>query len=218
MYLHSLAWESKQYRRKSTNRQLNEARKKVCINSPIWHANFDEKKHDFEWTGGERKRKLAWERHTMEAAEEHLRLRGLGLPFPTPKRAPFDGKTFGINRSNVLSRKTIFCPQWTQGKEDIAPWPSVHEMNYEGKDRISTDRLHRRFPGAPRVPANDTVTWQQRAFIPQYALEDFYWPVPSVDDIFFRITRVGEMEFDDEEGRKILGSDLMRMLDPKDQW
>jgi hypothetical protein len=88
-------------------------------------------------------------------------------------------------------------------------------MKYEGDDRIATDRLHGRFLPAPRVGSDNTVTWMQRPIIWQEALENFH-AYPSEVDIFFRTHWVAELELTDEEGRSLLGSELMDLLDPTD--
>ena len=129
----------------------------------------------------------------------------------------FDGKDFETHHSPVLFQETIFCPQWQKGKEVIAPWPGKQEMKYEGDDRISTDILHGRFPGVPRVEGNETVTWQYRAPIPQFAFDEFYYPIPHAVEIFLRSHRVPELEFSDTEGQQSLGKEMMEMLDPQDQ-
>lgn len=133
-------------------------------------------------------------------------------------RKAFDGKEFDTNHGPVLSLETIFCPAWHKGKENTAPWPSKSEMKYEGDDRISTDRLHGRFPGAPRVEGNETVNWQHRLVIAQFPFDELYYPIPSAVDIFMRTHWIADLEFSDEEGVEALGEDFMDILDPKDQW
>ena len=158
--------------------------------------------------------------HEMAIEEEKQKMQDSGfITTPSNIRAPFNGEDFKTktNHSAVLSYETVFCPQWQQGKENIAPWPGKSEMKYEGDDRISTDRLHGRFPGAPRVPGNETVNWQHRAVVDQYPFDDFYYPIPNAAEILMRTHWVEELEFSDEEGEKAIGKDLVDMLDPQDQ-
>ena len=42
------------------------------------------------------------------------------------------------NRSLVLGEPTIWCVDWTNGKDEIAPWPSYAELKWEGDDRKPT--------------------------------------------------------------------------------
>ncbi|KAK3696160.1 hypothetical protein LTR37_018131 [Vermiconidia calcicola] len=156
-----------------------------------------------------------------KAPEQIGWLSGLAPQFPLPPppiRRAFDDKIFDTNHSNVLSHRTVFCPQSDKGRENVAPWPSRSEMKYEGDDRISTDRLHGRFPGVPRVEGNDTVNWQHKATIEQYPFDDFYYPIPQAFEIIDRTHFVAELEFTDQEGEQILGKELMGLLDPQDQW
>ena len=157
-------------------------------------------------------------RQHLEVVGKRQRLQGARFPIPPHIREPFAGKDFDTNHGSVLCYETIFCPRWEKGKEDIAPWPPKSEMKYEGDDRISTDRLHRRYPGAPRVEGNETVNWQHRAVIEQFPFDDFYYPIPHAVEIFLRTHWVEELEIPDEEGEEYIGKDLMGMLNPQDQW
>lgn len=220
-YGNTIKWQSPSYKGKRVTLQLNEARRKLCPKSPFWHQDLDLEAHKAEWNKGSNTKMEFLKKERDDLVGKKIWREELGLPviiasIPTA----FGGKEFEENLGNVLALETIFCPQWQVGKEEIgiSPWPNKHEMEYEGDGRIATDRLHRRFPGAPRVPANDTVNWQHRAVIPQYAFEDFYYPIPSVVDIFMRTHRIGDSEFSDEEGMEAVGQELMGLLDPKDQW
>jgi hypothetical protein len=127
-------------------------------------------------------------------------------------RPALHGKVFGTHHSVVLALPTVFTHHL--GRRDMAPWPSRDEMKYEGDDRISTDRLHGRFLPAPRIDSDDGVPWMQRPIIRQEALENFHYPYPREVEIFLRMHWVAELEFTDEEGRVVLGSELMDLLDP----
>lgn len=150
----------------------------------------------------------------QEAEEMNTRLR-MGIPplfAPAPPRPAFDGKNFSTNHSSVLAQKTVFCPQFREGKVAVSPWPTKAEMVYEGDSRISTDQLHRRFPSLPRVQGHNTANWQQLAAIDQYPLDKVH-VVPSSVDVFIRWHKIKELEFTDEQGEQRLGKDFMDMLD-----
>ena len=65
---------------------------------------------------------------------------------------------------------------------------------------------------------DDTIGWQQRPIIAQYPFDDFYFPIPQAVDVFMRSHYIADLEFDDEDGREILGSQLLDALDTKMQW
>lgn len=202
---------------------MNEARRKLCPRSTIWHKDFDLERHRREWKAGEARRAQASvdEKAKLETEDVERKKHGLPPVIVAPvKPEAFGGHQFEMSRSNVLSEPTIFCPQWrnNKDKEDIAPWPSKHEMEYEGDGRMATDKLHRRFLGLPRVDGNATVNWQHRALIPPYPFEEFYYPIPSVVDIFMRTHNIDDAQFTDEVGTEAIGAELMGLLDPTDQW
>lgn len=218
MYTSSRTWVSPKVKANEHRSTVNYARRRVCPNSPFWPPNFDVVRHKQDWEAGRRRASEQKMARDLEVAEERQRLQNTRFPIPPYVRPAFGDREYNTNHGPVLFRQTIFCPSWQKGKEDIAPWPTKSEMKYEGDDRISTDRLHRRFPGAPRVEGNETVNWQHRAVIDQYPFDDFYYPIPRAVDIFLRTHWVSELEFADEEGEQLLGKELMGMLDPQDQW
>jgi hypothetical protein len=142
---------------------------------------------------------------------------------PTTFRPAFSGKTiegpdFASNLSSVLCLPTIFTPNFELGKLHVAPWPSRSEMKYEGDDRILTDKLHGRFPGAPRVAGNETVNWQQTKVIVQYDLENYH-TVPSEAAIMLKSHFIDDADHaTDEEAIHMIGSELLEMLDPVDRF
>ena len=219
MYSSSRTWVSPQVIENEQRIALNQARWQLCPRSPFWHKNFDYAKHKADWEAGERRRIEQKMKRDMEEAEERRQSHQRPFPAPPPLRPPFGGKELVLktNRGMVLSYQTVFCPHWEIGKETVAPWPQKSEAKYEGDDRISTDKLHARFPGAPRVAGNATVNWQHRAVIPQYPFDDFYYPVPQAVEVFLRMHYVQELEFTEAQGEGAIGKDLMQMLDPTDQ-
>jgi hypothetical protein len=220
MYSQSRKWVAPRVIKEDRDKRMNNARRKICPNSIAWEPNMDLELHKKKYA---ELQEVRWQhkarRHTAEAAE---RVR-LGLsPTPPAVKPAFGGKMFENNYSSVLSQKTIFTPNFEQGREEqtaagwlkkeVAGWPSKMEMKYEGDDRIATDKIHRRFLGAPRAEGNETVNWQQRSIISQYELEDFYYPKPTDDDIFMGKHWIRDLQFSDAEGVEILGKDLMDAL------
>ena len=196
---------------------LNKARRRACPRSFAWTADLDLRSHRKEHRSMRERRNFRKSNHELSAMLTWSRLH---LPSLPPIRTAFDGKGFASSHSNVLSQPTIFCPQWSMDKEFIAPWPEREEMVYEGEGRIKTDRLHRRFPGAPRVDGNDTVAWSHRTFLDPYPFENFYYPLPTEVDVFMRTHWIPGIEFFDhqEDTLLALGTELMHALDPWDEW
>lgn len=63
------------------------------------------------------------------------------------------------NTSRVLGMKTIWCHDWQNGKDEIAPWPSMQEMKWEGDDRAKTNCG--RFLPLPREQGAQGILWSQ---------------------------------------------------------
>ncbi|KAK0257627.1 hypothetical protein B0A54_14735 [Friedmanniomyces endolithicus] len=215
----SSSWQTPTYRGtgSSSKLQLNESRRKICQKSPFWHENFDLPQHRKEWKEGEaRREQAAIDRTRTEQTEKTNLEKETGEPFPPPRplRPFFDDKPLlaspDASFSAVLTHKTIFCTTWRPAKEDVAPWPNRHEMDYEGDSRLA--------PTACTV-----VSSRYRACIfskPWYNPLGVNW-----EDVYFRMLRVEELEFTDavtdavdEEGRHAIGGALMAALDPEDQW
>ena len=78
-------------------------------------------------------------------------------------RTPTDGRSAFFAFSTIWS----IWPEPTTTRPQ-APWPSLEEMDEEGNQRAMSKSSHGdygRFPPLPRVPANDTVVWKQRAML-----------------------------------------------------
>lgn len=83
------------------------------------------------------------------------------------------------NFSAVLRQKTIWCVNWENGKDEIAPWPTFAEMRWEGDDRAKTDC--KRFLGLPREEGHPQIHWQQLNVVPQYPLDEVA-RIPTMED------------------------------------
>ncbi|KAF2866087.1 hypothetical protein BDV95DRAFT_505456, partial [Massariosphaeria phaeospora] len=103
---------------------------------------------------------------------------------PDPKNITMEG-----NSSRVLGMKTIWCPEWENGKDEISPWPTFAEFKWEGDDRAKTGVG--RFPPLPRELGPPEIPWGQLQVVEQYPLdqvakipdmEDVYLPVDEIDD------------------------------------
>jgi len=226
-YGNSKKWIAPGVREKQRHEKLNQARAKICKESPFWHLNFDVETHRREFAALQQARLDASGSLTASSSggSPHIRSE-LGNPpctpphlsqtdsSETPPTTPpgsaytaFSGKlgadtdaatsTFNTNLSPVLCLPTIFTPNYKLGKQFIAPWPSRSEMKYEGDDRIATDKLHSRFLGAPRVEGNETVNWQHRNVIEQYPLEN-YNHIPTTLEVFERTHHIPGLEADGE--------------------
>jgi hypothetical protein len=211
MFSQSRTWISPQVEEIQTKQRLNLYRKKLCPRSPFWTVDFDLRKHREEWDASLRRITKGQVRRVHQESDM---LSSLDAHVISSIRPALHGKVFDTHRSIVLALPTVFTHHL--GRRRMAPWPSRDEMKYEGDDRISTDRLHGRFLPAPRVDSDEAVTWMQRPIIRQEALENFHYPYPSEVEIFLRTHWVAELEFTDEAGRLMLGSELMDLLNPKE--
>jgi len=225
-YSNSKKWIAPKVQEKQKHARLNQARNKLCRDSPFWHLNFDIETHKREFN------KLLQVRlqetapssppQTPPSIKSDPTTSSTLTSPSTPSRSAFSGKThegpdFTSNLSPVLSLPTVFTPNYKLGKPCLAPWPSRSEMKYEGDDRIATDKLHGRFPGAPRVEGNETVNWQHRNVIEQYGLENYH-QVPSEAAVMLKSHFIDEADHaTEEEVRHMLGSELFEMLDPVDR-
>lgn len=208
-WTNSRTWRSPEVVEKEAWDRKYKALKRAYPKTNIFDEGFDLKAHQAAIAAEEKERQEVAATYEANVIANRKRL---DLPPPAPLKPAFGGKTFSTNYSNTLSWQTVFCPQYQSGREDVvAPWPAPAEMKYEGEERISTVALHRRFLGIPRVPGNETVNWQHLSAVPQYPLDNNY-VILSSDDIFFRNHYIEQLEPSDEEGKEVLGTDIMEML------
>jgi hypothetical protein len=226
-YGNSKKWIAPGVREKQRHEKLNQARAKICKESPFWPLNFDVETHRREFAALQQAHLEAVSLASPISSEgsSHIRSELGEFPITPPHRSSnditdtpattmsgsgytaFSGKldtdaektttTFNTNLSPVLCLPTVFTPNYKLGKDFIAPWPSRSEMKYEGDDRIATDKLHARFLGAPRVEGNETVNWQHRNVIEQYPLE-IYNHIPTALEVFERTHHIPGLEADGE--------------------
>jgi hypothetical protein len=112
---------------------------------------------------------------------------------------------FDENRSLVLGEKTIWCRDWQNGKEEIAPWPTFAEMKWEGDDRAKTGVG--RFLPLPREMGAPGITWSQLQVIEQYPLDQVA-QIPTMEDIYLPVD-----EIDDEVKYSLITRELEEAMD-----
>lgn len=207
----SIAWRNSYNPPRASKLQLNESRRKLCPNSPFFHRDFDLATHQKEWQE-QMNREAITKAEQKDQWTENGRWKIAALT-----RRPFDGKKFKRNWGNVLCEETVFTPSWEDGKEEIAPWPSKVEMDYEGDGRVATDQLHGRFLPLPRLNSNDTVQWQHRTVVPASKMDDMHF-IPTHLQIDCLRFWIGEHEFSneneevDEDGVRAITKEFLRSL------
>ncbi|KAF2016994.1 hypothetical protein BU24DRAFT_460094 [Aaosphaeria arxii CBS 175.79] len=104
------------------------------------------------------------------------------------------GLHFQGNISLVLGLPTIWCENWTDGKEEIAPWPSIAELKWEGDDRAKTNVG--RYPPIPREMGAPGIVWSQLQMVEQYPLDQVSL-IPTMEDIYAPIEEIeDEVKYD----------------------
>ncbi|KAF2161855.1 hypothetical protein M409DRAFT_27911 [Zasmidium cellare ATCC 36951] len=223
MHSQSKKWVAPGVKKQERIRRTNFARSKVCKDSVAWPRDYDVEEHRALYADDVRKQmQKKGERRVKELRDRER----LGLPeFPDAVKPAMGGKELGNNRSAVLSQETVFTKEFEKDRrdrdffqhpervyKDVADWPCREEAKYEGDDRISTERIHGRFLGLPRVPGNNTVNWMQRSVVKQYSFDDHYQKL-NEHDVFWRYNNVDEIEVNDNTGAELVGNELMGMLD-----
>jgi hypothetical protein len=112
---------------------------------------------------------------------------------------------FGPNRSLVLGEKTIWCEDWENGKEEIAPWPTFAEMKWEGDDRAKTGVG--RFLPLPREMGAPGISWSQLQVVEQFPLDQVA-QIPTMEDIYLPVD-----EIDDEVKYDLITRELEEAMD-----
>lgn len=125
------------------------------------------------------------------------RLEMMGLPYHNPSMQG--------NISRVLGEKTIWCHDWRNGKDEIADWPTLAEMKWEGDDRAKTGVG--RFPPLPRERGPPSIAWNQLAIVEQYPLDEVA-RIPTLEDVLLPVDEIPE-----EDTNKYIPQDIMDAID-----
>lgn len=104
------------------------------------------------------------------------------------------------NYGRALGSRTIWCKDWQNGKDEIAPWPCLAELRWEGDDRAKTGVG--RFPPLPREQGPPGLSWNQLQAVEQYAIDQIA-RIPTMEDVFLPVD-----EIDDEVKYDLLNKDL----------
>jgi hypothetical protein len=88
------------------------------------------------------------------------------------------------NLSRVLGEQTIWCQDWRNGKDEIAPWPSIAELKWEGDDRAKTGVG--RFPPLPREEGPPGLPWNQLPCVEQYPIDQVA-RIPTMEDVYLPV-------------------------------
>jgi hypothetical protein len=109
------------------------------------------------------------------------------------------------NFSRVLGEQTIWCHDWENGKDEIAPWPSVAELKWEGDDRAKTGVG--RFPPLPREMGPPGLPWNQLPCVDQYPIDQVA-RIPTMEDVYLPVDDQIE-----EEMKYLWSKDLEQAMD-----
>lgn len=109
------------------------------------------------------------------------------------------------NYGRALGEKTIWCQDWESGKEEVAPWPCMAELKWEGDDRAKTGVG--RFLPLPREQGPVGLPWSQLQVVEQYPLDQIA-RIPTMEDVFLPVD-----EIDDEVKYDLLSKDLEDAMD-----
>jgi hypothetical protein len=121
-------------------------------------------------------------------------------PWPTPVLTPEVQETmrrWGLqgnfnevgNHSRILGEPTIWCRDWLNGKDEVAPWPCAAELKWEGDDRAKTGVG--RFPPLPREPGPTGLPWHALEVVEQYPLDQIA-RIPTMEDVFLPVDEIEE--------------------------
>lgn len=120
--------------------------------------------------------------------KEHALHRAHSIPIETQQSlnkwgilGNFDQKG---NLGRVLGEETIWCEDWLDGKDEIAPWPSLAEMKWEGDDRAKTGVG--RFLALPREEGPPGLAWNQLPCVEQYPMDQVA-RIPTMEDVYLPV-------------------------------
>ncbi|KAF4550243.1 Hypothetical protein D9617_18g034340 [Elsinoe fawcettii] len=208
----SKSWKAPQVVAKEQWTRVLKSRDHLCPDSPFLPRAFDTVQQrilmEHGWSDLLASKSASTTQDTTVITSDALR-RGINFDSLTP----FQGKHLASpGRSAVLAEPTIWSPAAVEGRPFTAPWPSIAEMKYEGDERVATSLDHGRFLPVPRYPSDvPGMGWSEVAFLPQEKMDE----VLRVDDeaVFFATHDVVDLQIGDEDGERLLGEKLMRLLD-----
>ncbi|KAF2447254.1 hypothetical protein P171DRAFT_355495 [Karstenula rhodostoma CBS 690.94] len=156
---------------------------------------------------------LASKKAALDRAVKQKELeRAVQAPHPDPKRddsiskfIPESNLYMKGNLSRVLGMKTIWCLDWQHNKDEIAPWPTLPEMKWEGDDRAKT--ACGRFLPLPREQGAPTIPWGQLQVVEQYPLDQVQC-IPTMEDVYLPVD-----EIEEEDIPQLLNQELLDALD-----
>ncbi|KAH7399110.1 hypothetical protein DE146DRAFT_522294 [Phaeosphaeria sp. MPI-PUGE-AT-0046c] len=88
------------------------------------------------------------------------------------------------NNSRVLGEQTIWCTDWMNGKDEVAPWPCLAEMKWEGDDRAKTGVG--RFLPLPREEGPPGLPWNQLPCVDQFPIDQVA-RIPTMEDVYLPV-------------------------------
>lgn len=109
------------------------------------------------------------------------------------------------NYGRALGAKTIWCKDWKNGKDYIAPWPCMAELKWEGDDRAKTGVG--RYPPLPREQGPPSIPWNQLQAVEQYPIDQIA-RIPTMEDVYLPVD-----EIDNEVKYDLLNEDLEDAMD-----
>lgn len=131
---------------------------------------------------------VASQAHTLANKVEELSLRIAPIS-PETQQSLNKWGLFGNfdqhgNTGRVLGEQTIWCNDWMNGKDEVAPWPSTAEMKWEGDDRAKTGVG--RFLPLPREEGPPGLPWNQLPCVDQYPIDQVA-RIPTMEDVYLPV-------------------------------
>ncbi|KAF2154303.1 hypothetical protein K461DRAFT_292963 [Myriangium duriaei CBS 260.36] len=208
----SRSWKSPQVVMRDRWTRILKSRDHICPDSPFLPRLFNLPDH-------EKAMGLAKQNHDSRKAdstEKDLSVRSqwaTQIGSDAESLTAFGGRKMWPSQAAVLGSETIWCQDWTNNKDFIAPWPTLAELKHEGDDRVSTSVSHRRFFPIPRFPSASDISWNEVAFLPQHHMDQIS-NLSEPESMSPASFQDFETHINDLEGASLLGEDLMSALDP----
>jgi hypothetical protein len=211
----SKTWNNPHKSAKEDLTKLNHHRRQFCPDSAAWPIDYDLPQHRILFAADvNRRTTMANIRKATESALRRNRNRDAPAP-PKPSVVQLNPHVFSTCQSTLLGIPTVFATNPAARGPHMPPladWPSAAEMQYEGDDRIKTEKIHGRALPLPRsLAGNPTVSWQARPPTSQFPFEDYHQP-KAEPEVFVQNHFVGDLEPTDEEAVELLGESLIGCL------